>query len=183
MPKKTVRAITKSKCHYVIKVKANQKKLFNQMQSTCSLKPEESYSTLEFQKGRQEHRKIEVFTANEEQKDKWSELNTFLKVTRWGVRNGESYKRTGYYISDLRLKAKEFLIGIRQHWTIENCLHWVKDVIFKEDKCRARSANSPANLSLIRSFVITVLSKTGKEINEIMNLVTNKPEIIVNLLE
>jgi predicted transposase YbfD/YdcC len=183
MPKKTVKAIVKSQCHYVIKVKANQKLLFNQMQSTCSRRAIETYRTLEFQKGRQEHRKLEVYHASGEQKTKWRALKTFLKVTRWGERDGEAYEKTAYYISDLELKAKDFLAGIRQHWSIENCLHWIKDVIFKEDKCRARIGNSPVNLSLIRSFAISVLAKTGNQISQIMNLVTNKPDKIAELLE
>jgi predicted transposase YbfD/YdcC len=153
------------------------------MQSTCCQQPLESYSTLEYQKGREEYRKVDVFTATQEQKAKWCGLNTFLKVTRWGIRDAESYERTSYYISDLQLRAKEFLAGIRQHWTIENCLHWIKDVTFKEDKCRARMGNGPVNLSLLRGFAIYVLAKTGNEITQIMRLVTNKPEKIANLLE
>jgi predicted transposase YbfD/YdcC len=153
------------------------------MQETCSHKAKESHTTLEFQKGREEHRKVEVFKACGEQKDKWRELNTFLKVTRWGVRDGEAYERISYYMSDLKLKAKEFLAGIRQHWAIENCLHWNKDVVFKEDKCRTRLGNSPANLSLIRSFVISMLARTGDQITQIMNWVANKPEKIAELLE
>lgn len=143
----------------------------------------QSHSTLEFQKGRQEHRKLEVYRAAGEEQAEWCALNTFLKVTRWGVRDGGAYEKVSYYMSDLELKAKDFLIGIRRHWTIENCLHWVKDVVFKEDKCRAKAGNSPVNLSLIRSFVISVLAKTGNQITQIMNMVTNKPEKIAQLLE
>ena len=153
------------------------------MQNTCSHTAEQSYSALQYQKGREEHRKIEVYQAPAEEQAKWSGLKTFLKVTRWGERHGEAYEKISYYISDLELKAKEFLAGIRQHWRIENCLHWVKDVIFNEDKCRARAGNSPVNLSLIRSFAISVLAKTGDQISQIMNMVTNKPEKIARLLE
>jgi predicted transposase YbfD/YdcC len=153
------------------------------MQNTCSQKPLESHSTLEYQKGRQEHRQVDIFNANGLQKTKWCRLNTFLKVTRWGNRNGEAYEQTSYYMSDLKLKARDFLNGIRQHWAIENCLHWSKDVIFKEDKCRARIENGPVNLSLLRSFAISVLAKSGNEITQIMRLVTNKPTKIAELLE
>lgn len=126
---------------------------------------------------------IEVFNANTEQKAAWWKLNTFLKITRWGSRDGEDYERTSYYMSDLKLKASDFLTGIRQHWNIENCLHWTKDVTFKEDRCRARIGNGPVNLSLFRSFAISVLAKKGNQITQIMRLVTNKPEKIAELLE
>lgn len=71
-----------------------------------------------------------VFRAQGRQKEKWRRLRTFLKVTRWGTREGKAYERVGYYISDLCLTAREFAEGIRRHWSIENCLHWVKDVVF-----------------------------------------------------
>ncbi|MBD2243566.1 transposase [Nostoc sp. FACHB-888] len=56
------------------------------------------------------------------------------------------------YISSLICPAKEFALGIRGHWGIENCLHWVKDVVFKEDNSTIRMANAPANLSILRAI-------------------------------
>ena len=106
-------------------------------------------------------RKAEVFEAQGEQKKSWCKLKTFLKVTRRGTRQGHRYEWVSYYISDLRLGAREFLKGIRLHSSIENGLHssienglhWTKDVLFKEDECRTRMAiarflTSMANLRL-----------------------------------
>jgi predicted transposase YbfD/YdcC len=183
MPKKTLKAIIRGQNHYVVKVKANQLLLFEEMQNVCKQEPLETFTSTHWQKGRQEHRKVEVFRAQGKQKSKWRRLRTFLKVTRWGSRQGQAYERVGYYISDLCLKASEFALGIRRHWSIENSLHWTKDVVFKEDKCKARMGNGPAILSLLRGFAISVLAKVGDSTTEIMRLVTNKPDKIIELLE
>ena len=62
-------------------------------------------------------------------------------------------KETRYYISSLDfndLSAKEVAYYIREHWGIENRLHWQLDVTFKEDACRARKNYSARNLNLLR---------------------------------
>ena len=128
-------------------------------------------------------RKAEVFEAQGEQKKSWCKLKTFLKVTRRGTRQGHRYEWVSYYISDLRLGAREFLKGIRLHSSIENGLHWTKDVLFKEDECRTRMGNGAANPSLLRSFAISVLARTGSTISRRMRMVNNKPEKIAVLLE
>ena len=128
-------------------------------------------------------RKAEVVEAQGEQKKSWCKLKTFLKVTRRGTRQGHRYEWVSYYISDLRLGAREFLKGIRLHSSIENGLHWTKDVLFKEDECRTRMGNGAANPSLLRSFAISVLARTGSTISRMMRMVNNKPEKIAELLE
>jgi predicted transposase YbfD/YdcC len=64
--------------------------------------------------------------------------------------------------------ASEFADGIRGHWGIENRLHWVKDVVFKEDSSRIRTGNAPANFSIVReTFTVTEgeqLATDGKSI-------------------
>ncbi len=167
----------------MVKVKANQKLLFKELQSGCTQQPADSHATTQIQKGRLEHRKVEVFQPQGEQHKKWRRLRRFLKVTRWGKREGKDYERVGYYISDLCLGAKAFAEGIRRHWSIENSLHWGKDTVFKEDKGKAKMGNGPAVLSLLRGFAISVLAKMGDSTTEIMRMVTNKPDKIIELLE
>lgn len=59
------------------------------------------------------------------------------------------------------MSAKEFNLSIRNHWKIENSLHYVKDVTFKEDASKIISDNSPLNMSLIRNIAINILRKNG----------------------
>ena len=51
--------------------------------------------------------------------------------------------------------------GIRGHWKIENSLHWVKDVVHKEDKNRIRTGNAPVNCSVISTIAINIHRKAG----------------------
>jgi len=52
---------------------------------------------------------------------------------------------------------------IRQHWHIENLLHWVKDVIFNEDESKQRAGKTPINLSIIRTWVLAIFRNNGFE--------------------
>ena len=72
-------------------------------------------------------------------------------------------KETAYYISSLSSKtsAKTFNKWIRSHWSIENSLHYVKDVTFKEDQSKIKTKNAPQNMSIIRNFIINIFRKHG----------------------
>jgi len=66
------------------------------------------------------------------------------------------------FISDLfETDAEFFHRGIREHWGIENSLHWVKDVIHKEDKNRIRILNGPMNAAILSSIAINIHRKNG----------------------
>jgi len=55
--------------------------------------------------------------------------------------------------------ANEFNAGIRSHWAIENSLHWVKDVTFREDASRIRTGHAPENMSIMRNIAINAFRK------------------------
>ncbi len=65
-----------------------------------------------------------------------------------------------YYISSLDPKnPKKILNSIREHWQIENNLHWVLDVSFREDQCRTRDENSVLNMSWLRKTALALLKR------------------------
>jgi len=70
---------------------------------------------------------------------------------------------TAHFISSLppTTNAKIFYEGIRSHWQIENGLHYLKDVTFKEDRSRIRTGNSPQNKSLIIDIIINIFRKNN----------------------
>ena len=74
---------------------------------------------------------------------------------------GKPYQQTNYYISSLAVSAAHFAQIIRGHWGIENRLHWVKDVVFKEDSLPLKHYNAASNWSLLRNIVINLARQHG----------------------
>ena len=66
--------------------------------------------------------------------------------------NGEVSIQEKYYISDLKLSGEEFARVVRGHWSIENNLHWILDVHFREDWSLCKQENALKNLSTIRKI-------------------------------
>jgi predicted transposase YbfD/YdcC len=64
--------------------------------------------------------------------------------------DGKTSVEIRYFISSLENDAEKLADAIRSHWSIENSLHWVLDVAFKEDNSRIRKDNAPANLASCR---------------------------------
>jgi predicted transposase YbfD/YdcC len=64
-----------------------------------------------------------------------------------------------YYIGSFVGTAQEYLSAIRGHWGIENSLHWVLDVVFREDDSRHHAGNSGENLALLRRLAISLLKQ------------------------
>jgi predicted transposase YbfD/YdcC len=62
-----------------------------------------------------------------------------------------------YYLLSQYMPAKQLLQTVRGHWGIENRLHWVLDVVFNEDRSRARKDNGPENLAILRQFAINII--------------------------
>jgi predicted transposase YbfD/YdcC len=100
---------------------------------------------LEKDHGRIEQRRI--WTVREigflSGKKDWKELKTIIECRGTRSRGEETTVTCRYFISNKDASAEEFGKDIRGHWGIENGLHWMLDVNFREDGCRARKDNSP----------------------------------------
>lgn len=64
-----------------------------------------------------------------------------------------------YYISSLPSSAARILMAVRAHWGIENSLHWVLDVAFNEDQCRARVGNAAQNMAVLRQLTLNLIKQ------------------------
>ena len=72
----------------------------------------------------------------------WAGIKSLIRVERTGTRGDKPYHEVVCYISSLIHPAREFACGIRGHWSIENRLHWIKDVVMKEDDSKIRMGNA-----------------------------------------
>lgn len=94
----------------------------------------------------------------EEYKD-WKGLNTFGMVKKTIIKNGETKIEKRYYISSLDVNIELFSKAIRNHWSVENKLHWQLDFTFKEDKNTTVNKTALMNLQIINKFCLGILNK------------------------
>lgn len=155
--------IIKSKNEYVIKVKQNQKSLYNTITEIRNHEEKlDSIIIKERNRGRIEKRTIKTYNVNDYIKNLWKGAKTIIYVIRERTKKGEKSISHSYYISSLRVKAKRFAVGIRHHWGIENRLHYVKDVTLKEDASKIKKGNAPQILSLVRNLILNVARINGE---------------------
>ncbi len=91
--------------------------------------------------------------------NKWSHVRTLIRVTteRRGVK-AEAEVHSRIFIRPIEgMKAEDDLAMTRAHWSIENKLHWIVDVAFREDKCRVYAANAVENLVVVRHIALNLL--------------------------
>jgi len=73
-------------------------------------------------------------------------------------------RETRFYITSLAWLAIQLGPVIRSHWAVENSLHWVMDMIFRDDECRIRTAHAPANFTTLRHIALNLIRKApGKD--------------------
>ena len=74
-------------------------------------------------------------------------------------RDGKIERETRYYLCSLAMRALMFARVARAHWGVENRLHWVLDVIFRDDLARFRTGDGPQNMAIIRHTALNLLSR------------------------
>ena len=153
---------------YLIGLKGNQPKLFELTQELL-----EQEMSLEIHKdkesrghGRKEVRSCRVLKISkiehklkDEEKGilaRWNGLTSLIEITsnREVISTNTKSTEKRYYISSKDLKAKQANEIVRNHWAVENNLHWVLDVAFGEDDSTKRSGNSATNFSIIRTSLL-----------------------------
>ena len=170
--------IVKKEADYVFSLKGNQEGLHDAVKEYWDMldfeKPESeakyisfrSTSTYDEKHGRKESRDYAVSDDVKwlrEQFPHWKTINSIgmVESTReTGV--GECTKERRYFVSSLGADEKLFAHAVRSHWGIENRLHYMLDVIYREDDCRVRKDYSSRTLSLIRKIALTI-ARSDKE--------------------
>ncbi len=167
--KKIVSKIVKKKADYIIALKGNQGTLkddvelyFNETSdSDLKKKPFSYYSTFNNDHGRIENRE---YWATEDidwlsMKNDWEGLRSICMVKSKITEKNKTSSETRFFISSLIPDASVIGKGIRAHWGIENSLHWVLDMAFREDECRKRIDNSAENFAILRHITLNLLKQ------------------------
>lgn len=119
---------------YLVAVKENQPKLFDALQTQFEQAQQMDANTqVEYTRDREVERIVSVLERPSTIGQQWVGVERIVRVERFGTRAGEPFDETVFYISSLKETAAEFAGRIRNHWLIENCLHWPKDMVLEED--------------------------------------------------
>lgn len=147
---------------YVVTVKKNQPKLYQVFTALDKSKEIDFIATKSKQKGRIENRHTSIYSCPSTVSDSWFGAKRMIVMRRFGIRNGEKYDYTHYYLSSVTSdKASYFAKGIREHWSIENKLHWVKDVQMNEDNSMICNVNACQALSILKSLALNIYRING----------------------
>jgi predicted transposase YbfD/YdcC len=94
----------------------------------------------------------------------WPGLNAIAMVESTRETGGVIEQDTRFYVTSLAMLAHLLGPVIRSHWAIENSLHWVMDMIFRDDECRVRTNHAPANFTTIKHMACNLLRRpSGKD--------------------
>jgi predicted transposase YbfD/YdcC len=165
--KATVEQIRKQGGDYVVCVKGNQKGLHDAVGGVFERAGDAEFAGCDMAAevgeghGREEQRYVTVVQDPDGLPKGWTDVGSVALVCRERRVKGQENESTArYYITSLRVGATELAGYIRGHWGIENGLHWVLDVSFREDDSRTRSGHAAANLGLLRRVAVSLLKRT-----------------------
>jgi predicted transposase YbfD/YdcC len=162
MLKKTTQQIIASGNDYVITVKENQQTLFQQLQSQFEQLPPQSVDHQKEQtRDRVTRRSVNVLDQIPSLDPQWVGIQRIIRVERSGTRAQKPYHEIMFYISSLKLDAVDFAQLIRHHWHIENRLHWVKDMVLREDETPVCDGNAPVNFAIARTLSLNLFRLNG----------------------
>lgn len=147
---------------YVLAVKANQGSLWQEVHA-CFAEPDAAgisfYETEEQGHGRDETRWYWMTETLPwpRRRIQWKGLRSMGVVEASRTVGERTTVERRYYISSLPADAQQLAEAVRGHWGIENQLHWVLDVAFREDESRIRTGNAAENMALVRRIALNLL--------------------------
>lgn len=172
--KKIARRIVDQGADYVLALKGNQGTLHDDVAlffEDASKRdfqdiPHDSHQTVDGDHGRVEVRRYVTVSDLDwlEDRPEWKNLQLIGMVQSERHVGDKVTNETRYFISSLPNDAKGFAKAVRDHWCIENQLHWGLDIAFREDDSRVRDRNAATNLAILRRFALSLCKqeKTAK---------------------
>ena len=165
--KKIASLIIKKDADYVLSLKENHPEMYRNTKSylddliqSGELGGDYKYhETFDGEHGRIETRRYWITSDINflQGKENWKGIASIGRVERTREVGDEISVEMHYYIASIEDDAKLFAKAVRNHWGIENGLHWTLDMAFREDECRIRKGNAPENFAVLRHIAINLL--------------------------
>ena len=192
--KKIAKEIIESDADYVLALKGNQERVHEEVKSFLDAtlveqqtprpkgaKPSKEAATLAgLETLEKDHGRIELRRYYQSDRldwfadrPKWEGLKSVGMVESAREVDGKTTVERRYYLSSLPLGVETFARAVRSHWGVENKVHWIMDVCFREDQSRARAGYAAENLATLRRLALNLLKREqtkkrgvrGKQLN------------------
>jgi predicted transposase YbfD/YdcC len=163
--KGTVAQIRARGGEYVVCVKGNQKGLHDAVAGVFERAGASGFAGCDMSAsagdahGRREERCVTVVENPDGLPGGWADVGSVVMVGREREVGGVNTSTAHFYLTSLRAGAEVLAGYIRNHWGIENGLHWCLDVSFREDDSRARAGHAGANLGTVRRVALSLLKR------------------------
>jgi predicted transposase YbfD/YdcC len=162
------RAIRAKEGHYLLAVKGNQPTVAAAVAAAFDAAGAADFAAVrsdfheavEDGHGRHEERRVTVLYDPPGLPEEWPDVAAVVQVDRERQVDGRNVGTTHYYLTSYAGRAKTLGRFARGHWRIENGLHWVLDVAFREDANRTRDKNAGANLAFVPRLAASLLKRS-----------------------
>jgi predicted transposase YbfD/YdcC len=160
--------IVEAEGDYALALKGNQGTLHDDVRLLLD-DPESKVATaaamVDGDHGRVETRTATVSTDIDwlQKQHAWPGLAAVGKVVRIRETADKTTSETAYYLLSAALSPERFNQVVRQHWSVENSLHWRLDVVMNEDQDRTRMGNGPNNIAVLRHMALNAMQKEGSK--------------------
>ena len=157
--------IIEQKGHYLLSLKKNQKSTFEQVEDYMMRHHPGLVSDkqVDFGSGRIETRTCYVLERTDllEETLAWKNIQSIVMVHAVRETSNKRQEEYRFYLSDRQASPAYFNEKVREHWSIENQLHWHLDVSFTEDQCRTRTKNGAENRNTLRKLALQLLKQVN----------------------
>jgi predicted transposase YbfD/YdcC len=186
--------IVEKKADYILALKGNQGALRQDVDLFVAEQKARDFKdtavsrseTVDGDHGRIETRAITVIHDIDwlQERHAWPGLKSVIMVESTRELSNKTERETRFYITSLVLLASQIAPLVRDHWAVENSLHWVLDMVFRDDECRLRTDHAPANFTTLKHMALNLIrrAKTKDSIRLRRKVAAWDDEFLVSLV-